>query len=213
MVNEKGRAKTPVSVILLVIAGIVLLIYGLLPLIMLGVNSASTPAARNELIVRSVAIVMGAAALFLSGSIKGRPAVSRRKEYYVEQKVDADRIYRNYRTIMISVDQSLDEVRLQQRQDKKEQAGKIEGRDASNAEIELFSDLLAASYSGDPEFALEKIAGIKYFLHKQQIEAVDYSEDTAQYFDLMPGAEAGTIRPALIANGKLLKKGLASKGN
>ncbi|MBP3896116.1 MAG: hypothetical protein J6D07_06585, partial [Mogibacterium sp.] len=167
-VNEKGRAKTPVSVILLVIAGIVLLIYGLLPLIMLGVNSASTPAARNELIVRSVAIVMGAAALFLSGSIKGRPAVSRRKEYYVEQKVDADRIYRNYRTIMISVDQSLDEVRLQQRQDKKEQAGKIEGRDASNAEIELFSDLLAASYSGDPEFALEKIAGIKYFLHKQQ---------------------------------------------
>lgn len=212
-VNEKGRAKTPVSVILLVIAGIVLLIYGLLPLIMLGVNSASTPAARNELIVRSVAIVMGAAALFLSGSIKGRPAVSRRKEYYVEQKVDADRIYRNYRTIMISVDQSLDEVRLQQRQDKKEQAGKIEGRDASNAEIELFSDLLAASYSGDPEFALEKIAGIKYFLHKQQIEAVDYSEDTAQYFDLMPGAEAGTIRPALIADGKLLKKGLASKGN
>jgi hypothetical protein len=53
---------------------------------------------------------------------------------------------------------------------------------------------------------------IKYFLHKNQIEVVDYSKDTAQYFDLMPGTKAGTIRPAMVANGRLLKKGLASKG-
>jgi len=212
-IGKKASSKTPISVILLVIAGIVLLAYGLVPLILLGINEAGTTAARNDLISRGVAILMGAAALFLSGSIQGKPTGNRKKEYHVEQKVDADRIYRNYRTIMISVDQSLDEVRLQEKQDKKEQAGKIEGRDASSAEIELFSDLLAASYSGDPEFALEKIAGIKYYLHQQQIEAVDYNEDTAQYFDLMPGASAGTIRPALIADGKLLKKGLASKGN
>ena len=50
-------------------------------------------------------------------------------------------------------------------------------------------------------------------LHRQQIEVVDYSEENARYFDLMPGASAGTIRPALIADGSLLKKGLASKGN
>jgi hypothetical protein len=212
-VGKKASSKTPISVILLVVAGIVLLAYGLVPLILLGINEAGTTAARNDLISRAVAILMGSAALFLSGSIQGKPTSNRKKEYHVEQKVDADRIYRNYRTIMISVDQSLDEVRLQEKQDKKEQAGKIEGRDASSAEIELFSDLLAASYSGDPEFALEKIAGIKYYLHQQQIEAVDYGEDTAQYFDLMPGASAGTIRPALIADGKLLKKGLASKGN
>ena len=138
---------------------------------------------------------------------------AKKKEYHVEQKVDADRIYRNFRTVMISVDQSLDEVRLTEKQAHREQAGKLEGREASPAEIELFSDLLAASYSGDPEFALEKIAGIKYYLHRQQIEVVDYSEDNASYFDMMPGASAGTIRPAMIADGKLLKKGLASKGN
>lgn len=212
-VGKKGSSKTPLTSILLIIAGIIMLVYGLFPLVLLGVDSASTTAARNDLIARSVAIVMGAAALFLSGSIQGKPSLNRKKEYYVEQAVDADRIYRNYRTIMISVDQSLDEVSLQEKQDHKEQAGKIEGRDASSAEIELFSDLLAASYSGDPEFALEKIAGIKYYLHQQQIEAVDYSEDTAQFFDLMPGTSGGTIRPALVADGKLLKKGLASKGN
>ena len=71
---------------------------------------------------------------------------------------------------------------------------------------------MAASYSGDPEFALEKIDEIKYYLHKQQIETVDYSEATKQYFDLMPGIKSGTIRPALVADGKVLKKGLASTG-
>ena len=210
--GDKKSVKTPLTVFFLIIAALVLLVYGLLPLVMQAMNNADTAAAQNDLIARGVAILMGAAALFLAGNTQSKPT-AKKKEYHVEQRVDAERIYRNYRTIMISVDQSLDEIRLQQQQDYKAQAGKIEGRDALSAEIELFSDLLAASYSGDPEFALEKIAGIKYYLHQQQIEAVDYAEDTADFFDLMPGASRGTIRPALVADGRLLKKGLASKGN
>ena len=213
-VGESGpRKKTSIAGVLLVIAALILLVYGLMPLIMLGMNAAETANARNDLITRGVSILMGAAALYLSGTMQNKTGPAKKKEYHVEQKVDADRIYRNFRTVMISVDQSLDEVRLTEKQAHREQAGKFEGREASPAEIELFSDLLAASYSGDPEFALEKIAGIKYYLHRQQIEVVDYSEDNASYFDMMPGASAGTIRPAMIADGKLLKKGLASKGN
>lgn len=211
--EDKPKRKASIAGVLLVIAGIILLVYGLLPLVMLAMNNVDSTGARNDLITRGVAILMGAAALYLSGSMQGRPGAVKKKEYHVEQRVDADKIYRNFRTVLVSVDQSLDEVRLTERQALREQAGKIEGRDASPAEIELFSDLLAASYSGDPEFALEKIAGIKYYLHRQQIEVVDYSEENARYFDLMPGASAGTIRPALIADGSLLKKGLASKGN
>ena len=211
--EARPKRKASIAGVLLIIAGLILLVYGLVPLIMLGINNAGTTGARNDLITRGVAILMGSAALFLSGTMQNKPGVARKKEYHVEQKVDADKIYRNFRTIMISADQSLDEVRLTQRQAEREQAGKIEGREASPAEIELFSDLLAASYSGDPEFALEKIAAIKYYLHRQQIEVVDYDEDNAKYFDLMPGTQAGTIRPALIADGSLLKKGLASKGN
>ncbi len=213
-VGESGaKKKTSIAGVLLVIAAIILLVYGLMPLIMLGMNAAETANARNDLITRGISILMGAAALYLSGTMQNKTGPAKKKEYHVEQKVDADRIYRNFRTVMISVDQSLDEVRLTEKQAHREQAGKLEGREASPAEIELFSDLLAASYSGDPEFALEKIAGIKYYLHRQQIEVVDYSEDNASYFDMMPGASAGTIRPAMIADGKLLKKGLASKGN
>ncbi|MBQ6623663.1 MAG: hypothetical protein IJH57_03490 [Mogibacterium sp.] len=213
-VGESGpKKKTSIAGILLVIAALILLVYGLMPLIMLGMNAAETANARNDLITRGISILMGAAALYLSGTMQNKTGPAKKKEYHVEQKVDADRIYRNFRTVMISVDQSLDEVRLTEKQAHREQAGKLEGREASPAEIELFSDLLAASYSGDPEFALEKIAGIKYYLHRQQIEVVDYSEDNASFFDMMPGASAGTIRPAMIADGKLLKKGLASKGN
>ena len=200
-VGESGaKKKTSIAGVLLVIAAIILLVYGLMPLIMLGMNAAETANARNDLITRGISILMGAAALYLSGTMQNKTGPAKKKEYHV-------------RTVMISVDQSLDEVRLTEKQAHREQAGKLEGREASPAEIELFSDLLAASYSGDPEFALEKIAGIKYYLHRQQIEVVDYSEDNASYFDMMPGASAGTIRPAMIADGKLLKKGLASKGN
>ena len=82
----------------------------------------------------------------------------------------------------------------------------------SDSELDIFSDLLTASYSRDPDYALEKIDDIKYYLHKQQIEAVDYSEETTRFFDMMPSQRAGTIRPALVADGKLLRKGMASTG-
>ena len=32
------------------------------------------------------------------------------------------------------------------------------------------------------------------------------------WFDMMPAFSGGTIRPALVADGKLLKKGMASAG-
>ena len=99
-----------------------------------------------------------------------------------------------------------------ERWDKRDEAGQIDGHQASSSELDLFSDLLAAAYSQDPEYALEKIEEIKYYLHRQQIEVVDYSENTAQFFDMMPGLHAGTIRPAMVADGKLLRKGVASSG-
>ena len=58
---------------------------------------------------------------------------------------------------------------------------------------------------------LDKLADVKYYLHRHDIEAVDYSEKTESYFDVMPSSRPGTLRPALVRNGKLLKKGLAAR--
>ena len=115
-------------------------------------------------------------------------------------------------TAILSIDQSLEEIQAAERWAKKEQAGTIEGKTISGGELDLFADLLTAAYSKDGEYALEKIEDLKYYLHKQQVEVTDYSEETKQYFDVMPGTQTGTIRPALVADGKVLKKGLASRG-
>ena len=149
---------------------------------------------------------------FFAGAMQRRQEKQAAKEHQVEIKVDADKIYRHFRAAIYSVDQSLEEINAAERWNKREQAGNIDGRKALTPEIDLFSDLMAASYSKDPEYALEKIDDIKYYLHKQQIDVVDYSEETAQYFDLMPGTQGGTIRPALVADGKKKKKGLAQTG-
>lgn len=207
--DEKGGVGA--SVILLAIVGIALCVFGLAPFV-LAALSGSDANTRNYIITRLASIIGGLVAIFLSGYLFRKQPAKRSRQQHVEIRVDADKIYRNFRTAILSIDQSLEEVLAKERWEQREQAGNIDGRKATTPELELFSDLIAASYSGDPEYALEKLEEIKYFLHKQQIEVVDYSESTKQYFDLMPGVTTGTIRPALIADGALLKKGLASSG-
>ena len=209
--DEKAPKKISVTVVLIIIAGLALCAFGLIPIAMIAMNNTDA-ASRTDLVSRMISSVLGIAALFLAGTLSGRPKDNVKKEYHVELHIDADKVYRNFRTVILSVDQSLEEVRLREAQDKREQAGTIDGRPATTPEIELFSDLLAAMYSRDPDYALEKIADIKYYLHRQQIEIVDYSEETKHFFDMMPGTSAGTIRPALVADGVLMKKGLASTG-
>ena len=193
----------------LLILGIFGAAYALIPLIQVGL-AATDSATHQELIMRIGAACAGILLAFIGGLVGAKKVGPGKKEYHVEIRVDADKIYRYYRTMLLSVDQSLDEIMAKERWDNREKAGTFEGRQASPEEIELFSDLLAAAYSGDAEYALEKIDNIKYYLHKQQIEVVDYSDSSKQYFDMMPGTKNATIRPAMVADGTLLKKGLAS---
>ena len=158
-------------------------------------------------------IAGGIVCAIVGGLLARRPGVKQPKRtQHVEIQVDSSKIYRSFRNALLSVDQSLEEIRAMERWAEREQAGTIDGHEVSDSELDIFSDLLAASYSNDPDYALEKIEAIKYYLHKQQIEVVDYSAETAQFFDMMPGQHAGTIRPAMVANGNLLRKGVASSG-
>ena len=58
--------------------------------------------------------------------------------------------------------------------------------------------------------ALERLGGVRFFLHKNGVEAVEWSPEKDELFDRLPGAENGTIRPALVAEETVLKKGLAA---
>lgn len=209
--EKEAKGKINIPFVLLTIAAVGLCAYGLVPLVAASlINAGETY--RTQLLIRCLFVVAGIIMGFFAGAMQRRKEVRTAKEHQVEIRPDSEKIFRNYRAAIFSVDQSLEEISAAERWSKREQAGNIDGRKATTPEIELFSDLMAAAYSGDPEYALEKIEEIKYYLHKQQIEVVDYSSDTAQYFDMMPGNKAGTIRPALVADGQILKKGLASTG-
>ncbi len=209
--EDTGGSFKP-SFLVLLLVGLALCVFGFGPL-MMDAYVAAGDNSRDQVILHGGATLVGLIALYFSGYMYSRPKkVSGKKEYQVDIRIDADRIYRNFRTAILSVDQSVEEIRAAERWKSREKAGSIEGRAVTQSELDLFSDLLAAAYSGDPEYALEKIEQIKYFLHRQQIEVVDYSKENAKYFDLMPGSKAATIRPAMIAQGGLLKKGLASTG-
>ena len=209
--KEKEKAKVNFWFLILFILGLALCGFGFGPMFFNAYIDAAENM-RNDVLIHGGATVVGLISLYLAGYVYTRPKKPGKKEHQVEIKVDADKIYRNFRTALLSVDQSLEEIAAAERWNKREQAGTIDGKAVTSSELDLFSDLLAASYSGDPEYALEKVEQIKYFLHKQQIEVVDYSKDTEKYFDLMPGSKAATIRPALVAQGGLLRKGLASTG-
>lgn len=211
--EAKKRRINPLALILL-LAGIVCAI-----LVFIFMNSITPRAGMtvNDLKIaqpESYLLLASAVSLIAFGFLRkvGTGISKKNIKQQVELKIDPDRVYRSLHTAILSVDQSLEEIQAQERWAKREQAGTIEGKPISGGEIDLFADLLTAGYSKDGEYALDKIEDLKYYLHKQQIEVTDYSEDTKQYFDIMPGTQGGTIRPALVADGKVLKKGLASRG-
>ena len=138
---------------------------------------------------------------------KGQKSTGGRQK--VENRVDAAAIYRTFRGIMQMVDQSIERTTAREQlllQDKSSSGLLGEG------EIRLFSDLLEALYSGDGENALDRLEDVRYFLHCNHIDAVDYNENNRDWFDILPSMTSATIRPALVSDGTLLRKGLAAGG-
>ena len=206
--TSKAKGKNNLPGIILLILGACLLALGVIPDMVI----SQTTGLQTSEMTRYAFTAGGAVLMVIAGVLFGRPAKSGSKEHQVELRVDGNKAFRSLRNAMISVDQSLEEIQAAERWSKREQAGTIEGQPVTKSQIDLFADLLTAIYNKDGEYALEKIEDLKYFLHKQQIDVLEYGKDTEQYFDIMPGTQGGTIRPALVSDGKLLKKGLASTG-
>ncbi len=162
-----------------------------------------------------IALALAFVLIYLAGYYRGAPAAPGKRKnpmYQVEMLTDTQKAFRCLRAIVISVDQTLEQIGAGLKWEKDREGFEIEDK-ADAAQIELFASLLEAAASGDGQYALDQLEQVKYYLHTKQIEAVDYSSDTAAWFDVMPSTRTGTIRPALVSGGRLLKKGLASGGN
>lgn len=161
-------------------------------------------------------LVLSLAALFLSGLFLAKSrsvTVEKKTELQTEITMDGESIYQALHTAVLVMDKNLDDIRSSSEWEarKKETAG--DAPVLASEEADLYGGLLEAWYTNDGDVALDRLADLKYYLHKKGIDCVDYSPEHASWFDMMPSFKEGTLRPALIKDGTLLKKGLASGGD
>ena len=161
-------------------------------------------------------LVVSLAALFFAGLFLGKSrhiTVEKKTELQTEITMDGESIYQALHTAVMVMDKNLEDVRSSSEWEarRKENAG--EAPALASDEADLYGALLEAWYSKDGDMALDRLADLKYYLHKKGIDCVDYSAEHAAWFDMMPSFKEGTLRPALTKDGTLLKKGLASGGD
>ena len=132
---------------------------------------------------------------------------------HAETKVDAFLAYTHLLSVILIMDKCLEEVRSSEQREEKERL-RAQTSAMDPAELELLAQMLENAYArqGEDEQAGEEISQIRFFLHQKNIDVVDWdsAEKQGSWFDMMPAFKSGTIRPALVSDGKLLKKGLAS---
>ena len=84
---------------------------------------------------------------------------------------------------------------------------------ADDAMLDLLTALMEAKASGRSELAMRSLSQAEQYLHALGIELIAYDAAHAQVFDVLPTmGEARTIRPAMMKDGKVLRRGVAALG-
>ena len=157
----------------------------------------------------AIAVTAGAVIFaLLSGLFFTKKEKADEAEMKVEIRPDAQKFWRAMQEAALTADRQL-ALRAEERKAFAARTAE-EGNRLSREETDLYAALLEAKYSKDGDFALDALGDLSYFLHKKEIEAVEYAKDKERLFECLPGESTATLRPALLQDGKLLKKGLAT---
>ena len=134
-------------------------------------------------------------------------------EQQVEIRIDPERVWSSMRAVILSVDKSLKEAEEAVNYEKS-QLPPSEGNGLTPEEAELFAGIMENAYSrfeedpGDTS-AQETISTVRYYLHRKQVETVEFGGGKREWFELLPGKSDMTLRPAFVREGVLIRKGLA----
>ena len=160
------------------------------------------------------AAILGGGLLFLGGRLSlSKKTGDTSADSKVEIRIDPAGVWSCLRGVMLSIDKSLgeaQEVLSYERSRIKPSSGSL----LSPEEAELFSGILESAYSRreeepDDPSAQETISMVCYYLHRRQVETVEYGGGKREWFELLPGQKDMTMRPALVKDGTLIRKGLA----
>ena len=148
--------------------------------------------------------------LFLSGIFSARKKEENRQELYAETIPDGEKTYHILLNSVLTMDRILEQVRNEELLENKKAL--MEEKDSlKKEEVQLLSDLLESAYGeGNSEYGKQIISEVKFYLRRRNIDVVDYDGDNRTFFDLMPSESSGTIRPALVIAGSVIRKGLAA---
>lgn len=156
---------------------------------------------------------LGCAALYFAGVQSTRPAKRRggdqpEGDTRVEFLADAEKAFHRLRGAMLLADGQLERIGEERAVAQKDEAA---GENALDPKaLELFAELLETTYASADYGAREAASAIRFYLHSVGVDVVDCEPGHESWFEFLPAAKSGTIRPALTCEGKLLKKGLAS---
>jgi len=149
------------------------------------------------------------ALLFAAGGIRmqGVPAQEKRMEARGVASADAASAVAQLQQLCEAVDVCMQDLALV------EDAGgrmRLSGT-ADDAMLDLLVALMEAKASGRDEMAMRSLSLAEEYLHMLGVEVVFYAEDTAGLFDTLPTiGQARTVRPALVKEGKLVRRGVAA---
>lgn len=121
--------------------------------------------------------------------------------------VDPAALVRALRALCEAADVCVDDLALLDRQAGLWHAGGA----PDEAMIDVMGALMEAKASGREDFVLRSLDQAQQYLRMQGIDVVEYDAAHAQWFDILPTmGEARTIRPAMVREGKVLRRGVAA---
>ena len=196
------------------LGGIVLAVLGL-ALILAGALLADYVGDHTITLSSLLLPLVGAVCLLLGGFfIIRRPRLhsSQNNTGKVEYLVEPAMVFQTVRGALLAADKALEDAR-DRAEAERVRSDESGASPISSEETELFASLLEAAYArrgANDSDAKEVEANIRYYLHRRGVELEDYTRGHESWFELLPARKPGTMRPAMVAGGRLVKKGLAS---
>ena len=141
------------------------------------------------------------------GWLCGQMPVRKKEEMTARPRISAYETLRMTDRLVEALDSALDSAR----EDGENRLSSGEKAQITGEVLEPVQMLMEAASTQDGSYALKALPKLAAALMDQGIEALDYSPENEECFDMFPGTEAGiTIRPALMREGRLLVRGQAT---
>ena len=207
--SSKTRLSLGPMAVALLVAGVVLVLASVLGVLIGG--RFRGPLAFLQALLPAV---LGCGALYWAGIQSARPAKrpgAQEEAVRTEFLTDGEKAWHCLRGAVLQADGQLERIR-QSNALRAQKASEIaDGGKLDPKALELFSELLETAYAAGDEGSRESTSAIRFYLHNAGIDVVDYTAGRENWFEFLPSNRPGTMRPALASDGKLIKKGMASK--